>query len=244
MSVLAHTDNLSEFLTELSQVMDPETVFVSQSHWLVALIRNLEFDTIYHEHLKYYSLRSLMSIMHRHALNTIDAQTTEFYGGAILVYATKQPAAPLSKQATALLEEEQSVNVVQSLKAMQQALLRNRFQLLSLLFELKQQGQRVVGIGAPMKASTLLNYYGITADLLEYLAEVNPLKIGMSVPGVHIPVVDEEVLFHNQPDYALLMTWNMASDIIPKLQAKGYRGRFILPIPEVKVLNGGPALSC
>jgi hypothetical protein len=88
-----------------------------------------------------------------------------------------------------------------------------------------------------MKSSTFLNYFGLKTDLIEYLAEVNPLKIGTVVPGVHINVVDENFLFNNQPDYAMIMSWNMADDIISKLKAKGFRGKFILPIPKLKVLN-------
>ena len=88
-----------------------------------------------------------------------------------------------------------------------------------------------------MKASTLLNFYGITADLVEYIVEVNPLKIGTVVPGVRIPVVGEDIIFEDPPDYALLLSWNMAGNIIPKYRSKGFAGKFILPVPEVKVID-------
>jgi len=88
-----------------------------------------------------------------------------------------------------------------------------------------------------MKASTLLNYYGVTSDLVEYLGEVNQLKVGTVVPGVRVPVVHEDILFKEQPDYALILSWNMADFLIPKFRARGYKGKFILPVPSVEVIE-------
>jgi hypothetical protein len=236
MNVLAHTDNINEFLPEVVALMGPDTVFASSSHWLIELIRQVAFDTIYHEHLRYYTLSSLKKLFERHGLYISDAEETEFYGGSILVYATRRPE-PQSSRLTDLLREEQETDVVQSLRDMKQVMLKNKTRLLNLLFELKSSGKRVVGIGAPMKASTLLNFYGITPDLMEYLAEVNPLKVGTLTPGVGIPVVHEEVFFKEQPDYAMLLSWNMADFIMPKYREMGYKGRFILPIPEPQVIE-------
>lgn len=234
MNVLAHTDNINEFLPEVFELMEPGAVFVTQSHWLVALVRKFEFDTIYHEHLRYYTLGSLMKLLERHGLVVNDAEINDFYGGSILAYATKDSAAH-SPSLNAVLKQEEETDVVAALKSMKEVLMLNKSRLLSLLVDLKLTGKRTVGIGAPMKASTLLNFYGITADLVEYIAEVNQLKIGTLVPGVRIPVVVEDILFQDQPDYALLLSWNMAEYIIPKYRAMGYEGKFILPVPEVEV---------
>lgn len=236
-NVLAHTDNIGDFLTELGSLMTKDTVFVSQSHWLCDLIRKNEFDTIYHEHLRYFTLTSLRKIFHQYKLNLYDAEITEFYGGSILTYASINKDLKLSSLANNLLREENQINVVKSLKEMNENLIQKRIQIINFLHELKMDGNKIIGLGAPMKSSTFLNYFGLKTDLIEYLAEVNPLKIGTVVPGVHINVVDENFLFNNQPDYAMIMSWNMADDIISKLKAKGFRGKFILPIPELKVLN-------
>ena len=236
MNVLAHTDNINEFLDEATKLMGPDTVFVSQSHWLAALVRNFEFDTIYHEHLRYYTLASLMGLFQRHGLFITDAEITDFYGGSILTYAT--PATQdQSPNMMSILAEEDQADVVQSLRAMKQALLNNRSRLLSLLVDIQSSGKRVAGIGAPMKASTLLNFYGVTSDLVEYIGEVNQLKVGTVVPGVRIPVVSEDVLFQEQPDYGLLLSWNMAEHIIPKYRSLGFTGKFIIPVPEVEVIG-------
>ena len=235
MNVLAHTDNINEFLPEVVELMEPGVVFVSQSHWLLALIQKFEFDTIYHEHLRYYTLGSLTSLFQRHGLNINDAETNDFYGGSILVYASTDSDSR-SDGVLSVLEEEKQTNVFQSLKDMKQVLLDNKSRLLSLLVDLKNAGKRVTGIGAPMKASTLLNFYGVTSDLVEYIGEVNQLKVGTVVPGVRILVVDEKIMFEDQPDYAILLSWNMAEHIVPKFREMGYRGKFILPVPHVEVV--------
>lgn len=236
MNVLAHTDNINEFLHEVVTLMGPESMFISQSHWLIALVQQSEFDTIYHEHLRYYTLESLTYLYAQHGLRVIDAEVTDFYGGSILVYATKDPDRQQG-DLTSVLEQESQTDVVQSLKIMKTELLNNKSSLLKLLVDIKKSGKRVIGIGAPMKASTLLNFYGVTPDLVEYIAEVNQLKIGTLVPGVRIPVIDEKLVFHDPPDYAILLSWNMADRIISNYRSMGYNGKFILPVPEVRVIE-------
>ena len=236
MNVLAHTDNINDFLPEVVGLMEADTVFVSSSHWLVALVQKFEFDTIYHEHLRYYTLKSLMQLFQRHRLGMVDAEITDFYGGSILGYAVKD-ANGQSERLLSILEQERQVDIIGSLKSMKQVLLNNKARLIGLLVELKRDGKRTVGIGAPMKASTLLNFYGVTSDLVDYLAEVNPLKVGTVVPGVRIPVVHEDVLLRDPPDYAIVLAWNMAGDIIPKYRSLGYSGKFILPVPKLEVIE-------
>ena len=236
MNVLAHTANINEFIHEVSKLMEPDTTFISQSHWLAALTRNYEFDTIYHEHLRYYTLNSLMNLFRGHGLTIEDAEITDFYGGSILAFATKSGKSPSDGMMSIMAEEEQ-VDVVRSLRDMNQVLLSNRAILLNLLVDIRKSGKRVVGAGAPMKASTLLNFYGVTSDLVDYLGEVNHLKIGTTVPGVRIPVVHEDVLFDEEPEYALLLSWNMSDFLIPKFRSRGYKGKFILPVPRIEVFE-------
>ena len=239
MNVLAHTDNINEFLAEVVTLMDEDTIFISQSHWLIELIRKFEFDTIYHEHLRYYTLGSLNGLFQRHGLNIFDAEAIDFYGGSILAHASINPdkASQQSPSMVSILEQETSVDVNQSLKDMKSKIIANKSLLLNMLVDLHASGKRVIGIGAPMKASTFLNFYGITDDLIEYLAEVNELKVGTVVPGVRIPVLHEEILFREPPDYAMLLSWNMAGFIIPKYREMGYQGKFILPVPELEIVE-------
>jgi hypothetical protein len=237
MNVLAHTDNVNDFLSEVVGLMGPDTVFISQSHWLVSLIEKFEFDTIYHEHLRYYTVDSLGKLFKRHGLHINDVEVNDFYGGSIRVSASLTESGFESDGLKAVRNQENQLDVVQSISNMKQQLLSNKAQLLNLLVQIKEKGKRTMGIGAPMKASTLLNFYGISSDLVECIGEVNQLKIGTVVPGVRIPVVDESILFDDPPDYALLLTWNMADDIIPKLREMGYKGKFIIPVPKLEVIE-------
>ena len=236
MNVLAHTGEVNEFLYEATTLMDSETVLVSQSHWLVALTRKFEFDTIYHEHLRYYTLTSLMNLFKTHGLAVVDAEIVEFYGGSVLAFANKSGSGQ-SERMESILAQEAEADVVQSLRDMNRVLLTNRAELLNLLVDIRKSGKRVVGVGAPMKASTLLNFYGVTSDLVEYLGEVNHLKVGTVVPGVRIPVVHEDRMFEEEPEYALMLSWNMADFLIPKFRARGYKGKFILPVPSVVIIE-------
>ena len=236
MNVLAHTGKINEFLDEATELMDSDTVLVSQSHWLAALTRNFEFDTIYHEHLRYYTLTSLMNLFERHGLAVVDAEIVEFYGVSVLAFASKSGSGQ-SEGMKSILAEEADADVVQTLRDMNQVLLTNRAELINLLVDIRKSGKRVAGVGAPMKASTLLNFYGVTSDLVEYLGEVNHLKIGTVVPGVRIPVVHEDRMFEEEPEYALMLSWNMADFLIPKFRARGYKGKFILPVPRVEIIE-------
>ena len=236
MNVLAHTDNINEFLPEVAGLMEDETTFVSQSHWLAELTRKFEFDTIYHEHLRYYTLASLTYLLQRHGLSIFDAETTDFYGGSILTRARKEAVEP-TDSLLSVLSQEQGMDIPQALRDMKQQLLVNKARLIGLLVDIKEAGQHVIGVGAPMKASTLLNFYGVTSDLVDYLTEVNELKVGTVVPGVRIPVVDERNAFQDQPEYAMLLSWNMADAIIPKYRSEGFKGKFIVPVPRVEVIE-------
>lgn len=236
MNVLAHTDNINEFLDEVASLMESDSVFVSQSHWLIALIHEFEFDTIYHEHLRYYTMKSLMGLKERHGLYIFDGEVTDFYGGSILAY-SKLQAQPQTARLGEILAQEDEVDVPGSLLGMKNTLIKNKSKLLDLLVDLKISGKRVVGVGAPMKASTLLNFYGITPDLVEYIAEVNELKVGTVVPGVRIPVIHEDRIFEDPPDYAILLSWNMAKPIIRNFRRKGYQGKFIMPVPQPEVVD-------
>ena len=236
MNVLAHTDNINEFLAEIKELMGQDAVFITSCHWLIELIRKFEFDTIYHEHLRYYTLHSLMQVLEQHGVYIFDAEITEFYGGSILGY-SKVDSQPRSSRLTDILIQENQVNVPESLTEMKNTLIKNKSKLLAMLIDLKMAGKRVIGIGAPMKASTLLNFYGITPDLVEYIAEVNELKVGTVVPGVRIPVIHENRVFDDPPDYAILLSWNMASHIIQNYRNMGYTGKFIMPVPEPEVID-------
>lgn len=236
-NVLAHTDTPDQFMHEVSRVaMESNSIFISQSHYLGNLVDKCEYDTIYHEHARYYSLNSLGALHKRHGMQIFDAKLVEFYGGSILAYATCKNYAP-SKGMTIIENYERENLNEERLNNFAYEVLENRGKLLSILNKIKKDGKRVAGIGAPMKSSTLLNFCGITQDLVDFLTEVNPLKIGKFSPGSHLPIMDESKLLEEQPDYALILSWNVSKSIIEKIRGIGYRGKFIIPIPEPEVIS-------
>jgi 2-polyprenyl-3-methyl-5-hydroxy-6-metoxy-1,4-benzoquinol methylase len=236
MNVLAHNNDVHSFLEGVKNLMDSNSVFVSQSHYLSALVERLEYDTIYHEHLRYYSLKTLKKLFDMHGFHVFHAEINEVYGGSILTYCSLSETVP-SKNVINILESETEYEKLETYVEYAKRVRKNGRDLVRMLLNLKDKGKRIVGVGAPMKASTLLNFCHIGPDVLEYVSEVNPLKIGKYTPGVHIPIVDEANFMDSQPDYALILSWNVSKDIIKKLRKKGYTGKFILHIPEPTIID-------
>jgi hypothetical protein len=236
MNVLAHNNDVHSFLNGVSELMNEDSIFISQSHYLGALIEKLEYDTVYHEHLRYYSLKTLKTLFDMHGLHLFHAELNEIYGGSILCFCSKKEF-PMSKDTQKILKEEIKYQSLSTYLDFGQKVRVNGEALLKLLTKLKGDGNRIVGIGAPMKSSTLLNYCHVGPNILDYLAEVNPLKIGKYLPGVHIPIVDEKTLYDSPPDYAMILSWNVSKDIIANLRKNGYHGKFIVPIPQPKIIN-------
>lgn len=232
MNVLAHNDCVNDFVEEIRKIMNPDTVFVTQSHYLIRLFEKLQFDTVYHEHLRYYCLRSLLHLYKRHGLHIFDAEVYDIvYGGSLVVYATLKPQEQ-TKGFETLLEHERKLDLEEEWKRLSKFVKEKKRELMMLLMDLKKQGKTIIGSGAPMKCSTFLNYFGITPDLLDYATEVNELKWDTIVPGVHIPVRDENLVFSDpQPDYALILAWNIKDQIMANYRKKGFKGKFIIPIP-------------
>ena len=236
-NVIAHTDTIHQFLDVVSHLMERnDCIFVSQSHYLPRLIEACAYDTIYHEHARYYTIGSLGYLLRRHGLTMFDAEESLYYGGSIIAYASNRDV-PETKELASLKASELSFRDLRLYPEFALRVEENKRKLRKLLFHLRSNGKRIAGIGAPMKSSTLLNYCGIDSNLVDYLTEVNPLKVGSYSPGTHIKVLSEEVLFKDAPEVALILSWNVADGIIERLRRKGYRGQFVIPIPEPRVID-------
>lgn len=218
--VLAHAERLDDMMVGITQLMSNDTIFVAQYQDTPRVLENLEFDTIYHEHARYFSLYSVSKLFAKYGLKIVDYKFTNFYGGSFYTVAKKSTVGNG-------ISKDINTDTVR----------RFVWRAMFLASEIKKKVSSlddVVGIGAPMKSSTLLNYCKL--DNLRYLTETNQIKIGKYSPGVHVPVVDESKFFSENPKNALLLSWNMRDTILPKLRAKGYDGRVIVPIPEVRIL--------
>jgi len=213
-------------------------VFITESHYLLDLITKTQYDSIYHEHLRYYSLKPLLLLFAQLGMEIIDAERISTHGGSIRVYAAKKGKWPIAEAVAELIaaEAENGLDSEETFVKFARQVISNKFELLKKISDLKKEGKNIVGIGASAKGNTLLNYCNLDSSLIDYLAEKSEIKIGLFAPGTHIPVVAEERLFREQPDYGLLLSWNIADELVPKLRAGGYKGKFIVPNPVVKII--------
>jgi len=237
-NVFAHVDKLHSFLRGVFHLLADDGVFITESHYLLDLITKTQYDSIYHEHLRYYSLKPLLLLFAQLGMEIIDAERISTHGGSIRVYAAKKGKWPIAEAVAELIaaEAENGLDSEETFVKFARQVISNKFELLKTISDLKKEGKSIVGIGAPAKGNTLLNYCNLDSSLIDYLAEKSEIKISLFAPGTHIPVVAEERLFREQPDYGLLLSWNIADELVPKLRAGGYKGKFIVPNPVVKII--------
>jgi hypothetical protein len=239
-NVFAHIEDVLSILDNIIFMLDERGVFISESHYLASLLETLQYDTIYHEHLRYYSLHSLKYLLELRGLEAIYARRIPTHGGSIRVYAAKSGVYSVDESVPRLLAEEKLAGLNQSevYAQFRRDVGKSKRDILALIRDLKQGGATIFGIGAPSRASTLINYLGIDDGMLDAVLEIaGSYKIGKYMPGTVIPVLEESLLFERQPDYAFLLSWHIADELIPKLRARGYRGRFIVPLPQPRVVE-------
>jgi SAM-dependent methyltransferase len=228
-----HVGDLHAFMRGIDALLAPDGVFIVEVPQAVRFIEHNEFDTIYHEHLSVFSVKSLVELYRQFDMSIFDIQELPVHGGSMRVFARRgETQAPVTEE---WLEREESAGLFKTLTYESAAVAARtiRDRLLALLAKLKSAGQRIAGYGAPAKGNTLLNYCRIGPDTLEYLADRSPLKHGLYSPGMHIPIVGPDTLVHNPPDYLLLLAWNFAEEIIEQQATfRKQGGKFIIPIPE------------
>ena len=238
-NVFAHIEDVHNILDSILHLLRDDGLFVSESHYLISLIETLQYDTIYHEHLRYYSLHSLRYLLGMHGLEIVHARRIPTHGGSIRVYAARKGTHAVQPSVVEVLQTEEKAGYGEAaLRQFRERMVRSKLLLLALLNDIKLAGGRIFGVGAPSRASTLINYVGLDDGILDCVLEVKDShKVGKYMPGTLIPVLDEQKLFVEQPEYALLLSWHIADELIPKLRAKGYKGDFIVPLPVPRVIR-------
>jgi SAM-dependent methyltransferase len=239
-NVFAHVDDLDAFMQSVCVLLNERGVFVFEAPYFVNLLKHNEYDTIYHEHLSYLSVKPLVPFFRKHGMEVFDIEERDIHGGSFRVYAGRKGKWPIAPVVDRMVKAENEAGIYrhETLDAFAGSVRENKAQLIWLLQRLKHEGKRIAGVSAPAKGMTLLNYCRIDSDLLDFVTEKATLKIGRYTPGGHIPVVSDSELLEKQPDYALLLAWNFADEIMKNLSEYSRRGgKFIIPIPFPKIVG-------
>ncbi|MFQ5760328.1 MAG: methyltransferase domain-containing protein [Acidiferrobacterales bacterium] len=239
-NVIAHIDNLAGVVEGVRRLIAPDGVFVFEVSYLVDVLEKTLFDTIYHEHLAYHSIKPLRRFLYTHGMELIEALRVDSHGGSLRGIAqTKGGPRPVGASVDELtaLEQRLGLDRADTFRRFAQNIEALREDLGSLLQRLKGTGKRIAGFGAPAKATTLMYHFGIGPDLIDFIVDDSPFKQGLYSPGMHIPVVPADVIYERRPDYLLILAWNFAEPIMKKHAAfHEAGGRFIVPLPNVKVI--------
>jgi hypothetical protein len=239
-NMYAHMTALGEVTRGIEALLDDDGIFVCEVHYLLEIIRSGQYDTIYHEHLRSYSLKSLITLLEMYNFTVVDARQVNRYGGSLRVYAQKGKNRVPRSSVAELLKREADFGLYESstYQNFRQTIENSRRDFVSLALEAKAKGQSFVGNSCPGRSSTLLNYCGIDKSLMPYIAEQpTSLKLGQYLPGMHIPIVDNEILVREQPDYVVLLAWHYAEPISKQLRERGLKSKLVMPLPTVQVLE-------
>jgi SAM-dependent methyltransferase len=231
--VFGHIADLSGLMKAVKRLLAPGGVFATDSqYWLDTMARR-HYDNMFHQHLRYYSMKPLIHLFAQYEMDVFDVERSEVYGGSIRVFAGHAGEHQISPRVNALLDVENEAELYEPSTNEKFAadIATRRAKLFDAVRAHVRAGRKVIGIGAPAKASTVCNYCRLGPEMISYVTEVNPLRISRYLPGVHIPIVDEELMFDDPrpADAAVLFAWNYHDEIVPRLRARGFAGEIILP---------------
>ncbi|MFA6988626.1 MAG: class I SAM-dependent methyltransferase [Candidatus Gastranaerophilaceae bacterium] len=239
-NVLAHVPDINDFVGGIKILLkETGTVTIEFPH-LLNLIRCNQFDTIYHEHFSYRSLISVFEIFAHHGMDIYDVEELPTHGGSLRIYGGNKGAIPITSRVKEMLAKEADFGLkdIDTYLQFSEKVKETKRKLLNFLIRLKNENKTIVGYGAAAKGNTLLNYCGIGNDFIDYTCDKSPYKQGMHLPGTHIPIKSPDKIAQTKPDYILILPWNIKDEVVNQLSyAKEWGCKFIVPIPEVKILD-------
>jgi len=240
-NVFAHVDNLKEFFKNVKKILDKKRgIFIIEVPHFLNLLNDLEYDTIYHEHLSYITIKPLIKFLKKINLEIFNVEKKDIHGGSIRIYISyiKNYEVDISVNKTVKEEDKAKLNDLKILAKFAEKVKQNRLDIIKLFTQLKLKKKKVVVLSTPAKGMTLLNYCKLDKDYIDFATEKSRLKIGKFTPGGNIPIYTDNKILKYKPDYALILAWNFAKEIIKNNKAflkKG--GKFIIPIPKVKIID-------
>ncbi|WP_018702950.1 class I SAM-dependent methyltransferase [Anaeromusa acidaminophila] len=240
-NVLAHVPDINDFVAGMEILLADDGVITMEFPHLLQLIKQRQFDTIYHEHFSYLSFYTVEKVFAAHGLKIFDVEELQTHGGSLRIFATKKNSLSHEINARVSLmkvqEQKAGIDLLGTYKNFGEEVCASKRELLHLLISLKSQGKCIVGYGAPAKGNTLLNYCGVRTDFLEYTVDRNPYKQGRFLPGTRIPVFSPDKIKATKPDYVLILPWNLKEEIVKQMEGiRSWGGKFIVPIPHVEVI--------
>jgi SAM-dependent methyltransferase len=240
-NVLAHVPDINDFVKGLKILLHPEGVITMEFPHLVQLVEGNQFDTIYHEHFSYLSFHSVQRIFLENGLKIFDVETLHTHGGSLRIYACHhENNRDISEFVIALNQEELNlgINRIDYYMGLQEKAETIKRDLLAFLIEKKENRKKVAGYGAAAKGNTLFNFCGVGKDLVPFVVDASPHKQGKLLPGSHIPVVSEQHLMDNRPDFILIIPWNIETEIRQQLDyCSQWDAKFFIAVPELQLLN-------
>ena len=241
-NVLAQVPDLNDFVAGIKTLLKPDGVVTIEVPHLMRLMDENQFDTIYHEHFSYFSFATAARIFARHGMTLFDVEELPSHGGSLRLFARQSAdeTKPVSARAVELeaREIEAGLTRLETYEAFREKVEMTKRNLLDFLIARRREGKSIVGYGAPGKGNTLLNYCGIRTDMIAFAVDRNPYKHGMFLPGTHIPVHPPERILETQPDYVVIMPWNLKDEIMEQLAyIRDWGGKFVVFIPEVRVYD-------
>ena len=235
-NVFAHIDNINSIVRSILKTLRTDGVFISESHYLLPLIQTVQYDTIYHEHLRYYSLESLNFLLKKHNLEIIHTKEIPTHGGSIRVYAARKGIYKISNNVKKQFKKEKKYLNKKSFENFRKNVVSSKINLFNIIKKIKDKNETIFGVGAPSRASTLINYLGLDQDIVDCVLEINgSYKIGNYIPGTKIPILNENILSKKKPDYLILFSWHIKNELKRNLKRKGFKGKFIIPLPIPKI---------
>ncbi len=238
-NVFAHVDELKDFIQGVKNLLSKDGIFVFEVSYLVDVIQKLLFDTIYHEHLSYHSVISLISFFNDNDMELIEAIHIDTHGGSLRgIVKLKNGRYEVGKSVEKCikLETELGLNKLKTYKEFFERLNIRKNELQELFKKLKADNKTIVGFGAPAKATTFMYQFGIDQNIIDFIIDDSPLKQGLFSPGMHIPVYSSEKLYLEKPDYVVILAWNFSQSIMNKhVKYKELGGHFIVPLPKLEI---------
>ncbi len=242
-NVLAHVPNINDFVSGLKIALKPNGVITMEFSHLLQLVENNQFDTIYHEHFSYFSFHTVKQIFAANGLKIFDVEEILTHGGSLRVFAKhgENKIHEITENVEKLLVKEKDFGLldINYYSDFQPKADKIKYDLLAFLVEQKRDGKKVAAYGAAAKGNTLLNYCGVKKDLVTFVVDISPHKQGLFLPASHIPIVDESFIRRDEPDYVLILPWNIKEEIVERLKyIKEWNGKFVVAIPKLDIYIG------